>query len=234
MKPYFQEKDITLYQGDCLEILPKLDLGKRVLLFTDPPYGIGETGKRSRESKSSDKWMAPKQKDYGDKDWDKKPPPPEYFEGVLANTKDQIIFGGNYFTEWLRNSSCWLFWDKNNGKCDFADGELAWTSFSSAVRKYTWLWNGFQKERPEERYHPTQKPVGLAKLILKDYYNKQKYDLVLDTHMGVGSFGVACQELGIPYVGIDMDSDYCRDARFRLANLETLAELTEDKQGFFY
>jgi site-specific DNA-methyltransferase (adenine-specific) len=236
--PYFQENDITIYHGECLDVLSKLNLGDRVLLFTDPPYGIGAGTKTfTRANKQTGKSLA-KCKDYGNKEWDNKPPPPEYFEYVLKNTKDQIIFGGNYFIEWLYNTSCMLFWDKLNGDNNYADGELAWTSFTSALRIFKFQWHGMLQQTrrgmKEIRVHPTQKPVGLAKEILKKYYDKEKYDMVLDTHMGSGSFGVACKELGIPYIGIDTELEYCVSARFRLASVQRISEFTVDKKGFLF
>jgi DNA modification methylase len=236
IRPYFKEGNITIYNGDCLSILPQLNLGSKVLLFTDPPYGIGESKKKNRDTIRNSKVI--KSTDFGDKEWDNQPPPPEYFEYILNNTKDQIIFGGNYFTDWLHNTPCYLMWDKLNSG-DFADCEIAWTSFKSAIRKFAWKWNGMlQHTEPgkskEVRVHPTQKPVGLAKNILKKYYDKEKYDLVLDTHMGSGSFGVACKELNIPYIGIDQDLEYCEAARFRLASLKAVSELTTEKKGMFY
>ena len=112
-------------------------------------------------------------------------------------TDNQIIFGGNYFTGFLPASRCWLVWDKENGENDFADCELAWTSFNTSVRKFEWLWNGMsrQGERSEElteRIHPTQKPVGLLSEIIKDYSKENQ--IILDLFGGSGSTLIACEK----------------------------------------
>lgn len=110
-------------------------------------------------------------------------------------TENQIIFGGNYF-DFLPTSPCWLVWDKENGKTDFADCELAYISFKSAVRLYKWTWHGFvrkgtHKEEGKTRIHPTQKPVGLLKQILLDYSNENAK--ILDCFGGSGSTLIACE-----------------------------------------
>lgn len=114
-------------------------------------------------------------------------------------TDDQIIFGGNYFTDFLPPSRCWLVWDKKNGESVFADCELAWTSYKTSVRKYEWLWNGLarQGDRTDEgltRIHPTQKPVGLIAEILEDHTAEGQ--TVLDLFGGSGSTLIACEKTG--------------------------------------
>ena len=120
-----------IYNADCMDILKELPDKCIDLVLTDPPYGIGEAAGKNKSR--SNKAIA---KDYGNKDWDKSIPEKEIFNEILRVSKHQIIFGGNYFVEYLHNSPCWLVWDKNNGANDFADCELAWTNFKSAVRKY--------------------------------------------------------------------------------------------------
>lgn len=225
---YFKQNNLSIYNGDCLDVLNSIKLPDKVLLFTDPPYGIGEAdGKNKTRGKQT------KATDYGSKNWDNKIPPKEYFDWIFANTKDQIIFGGNYFIDYLHNASCFIVWNKEITG-DFADCELAWTSFKSATRMFTWTWNGMIQQnmsKKEKRFHPTQKPVGLAKWILKKYWDSDKYDVVLDTHMGSGSFGVACRELNIPYIGIDKDIEYCEIAKLRLGSLKHLSETATSKKG---
>lgn len=110
----------------------------------------------------------------------------------------------------LPASSCWVFWDKKNGDSDFADGELAWCSFGSAVRKFEYLWNGFQKQKPESRFHPTQKPVALYKWLLSRY--AKPGDKILDTHGGSGSICIACHDLGYDLTWMELDADYYKAA----------------------
>ncbi|MFH0967245.1 MAG: site-specific DNA-methyltransferase [Methanobacteriota archaeon] len=131
---------------------------------------------------------------------------------VLTDIKNKIIFGGNYFTDFLPPSRCWLIWDKeNSGNC-FADAELAWTSFDKNVKLYHWLWNGLSRkgERVEElktRVHPTQKPVGLFKQILQDYSDEGA--IIIDPFLGSGTTLIACEKTGRNCRGIEISPDYC-------------------------
>ena len=180
------------------------------LILTDPPYGINI----AKDGKvGGDKLCTVK--NYGKKNWDNEIPDKEIFEEMFRVSKNQIIFGGNYFVEYLYNSSCWIVWDKNNTG-NFADCELAWTNFKSAVRKYKWTWNGMLQEdmkNKEIRIHPTQKPVGLLKQIVLDYY---KEGIVLDCFSGSGSTAIACHQLNIPFICIEKDKDYYEKSVERL------------------
>lgn len=138
------------------------------------------------------------------------------FDELLRVSKHAIIFGGNYFVEYLSNSPCWIVWNKLNSG-NFADCELAWTNFKSAVRKYDVLWNGMIKdpsERHEIRIHPTQKPVILFKKILDDY--SKENDLVLDCFSGSGTTAVACHNLHRRFICIEKDPEYYRASCERL------------------
>ena len=148
-------------------------------------------------------------KDYGKKEWDNEIPKKEIFDEIFRVSKNQIIFGGNYFVEYLKNSSCWIVWDKNNGNNDFADCELAWTNFKSAVRKYKWTWNGMLQEdmkNKDIRIHPTQKPLKLFEMILRDYSNEN--DLILDCFSGSGSLAIAAYNTRRNFICIERDTDY--------------------------
>lgn len=190
--------------ADCMDLLKQLPDKCVDLVLTDPPYGIGEAnGKNASRGKLA---IA---KDYGKKDWDNKIPDKEIFDEIFRVSKNQIIFGGNYFIEFLHNSNCWLVWDKLNGKNDFADCELAWTSFKSAVRKYEFLWNGMLQQNmsnKEKRIHPTQKPVDLFGQILRDY--SKENDLILDCFSGSGTTAIACHRLNRRFICIERDKDY--------------------------
>jgi len=148
-----------------------------------------------------------KKKIHNLKDWDDQKPPKEYFDELFRVSKNQIIWGGNYFIENLYSSSGWIFWDKDNGDSDFSDGELAWTSFNKGLRKFEWLWNGFQKKRPEDRIHPTQKPLALYDWIYYTKYAKEG-DKILDTHLGSGSNRIAAYKNGLDFVACELDKDY--------------------------
>ena len=204
---------------DCMEIMSTLPDKAFELAIVDPPYGIGETGERSTRPHKTKKCPNPMGaiKQYAKKQWDTQPPSKEYFKELVRVSKNQVVWGANHFIENIpnANSSCWIFWDKKNGDNDFADGEMAWCSFKSAVRKFEWLWNGFQKEKPEERIHPTQKPVALYEWLLT-HYAKQG-DKILDTHLGSGSSRIAAYNLGFDFVGCEIDEDYfkAQEERFK-------------------
>lgn len=125
-------------------------------------------------------------------------------------TKNQIIFGGNYFSEALPSSPCWLVWDKQNTG-NFADCELAWTSFKTAIRKFEWMWNGLARqgiraEEGKERIHSTQKPVGLLAEILEKY--SQPNQTVLDMFGGSGSTLIACEKTNRICTIVEYESSY--------------------------
>jgi len=190
---------------DCLEYMRELPNNYFDLIITDPPYGI----KRNKITMGVGAGVA-RNIDYGDYDWDDDIPSQEIFQEMLRVSKNQIIFGGNYMTEYLPSSSCWIVWDKDNVGNDFADCELAWTSFNKAVRKFKWKWNGMLQERmewKEKRLHPTQKPVPLGRWILDKF--AQDGDLIFDPFAGSGSFLVACQEKGFQFIGCEINKKYC-------------------------
>ena len=140
---------IEYYNEDCMEGMKRYPDNHFQLAICDPPYGIGESEKK-RENTKSDKWKSPSKKQHNPKGWDNTPASKAYFDELFRVSKNQIIWGGNYFIDKIQKPSMgWVFWDKKNGNSDFSDGELAFTSFNKGVRKFEWLWNGFQKERPE-------------------------------------------------------------------------------------
>jgi len=129
----------------------------------------------------------------GETDWDSKTPEQEYFDELFRVSKNQIIWGANYMIDKIKKPSmCWLFWDKGNGDNDFSDGELAWTSFNKALRKFKKTWVGANAKDYFGRVHATQKPIDLYKWIL-DKYAKQG-DKILDTHLGSGSIAIAAHD----------------------------------------
>lgn len=194
------------------------------LVLTDPPYGIGYDNLYSKNGGTQyGKAKAPKRK-YDTSNWDSEIPSKEIFKEIFRVSKNQIIFGGNYFANMFNNSKCWLVWDKHINGC-FADCELAWTSFDKPVKKYDYLWNGMLQENmkhKEIRIHPTQKPVGLLKQILRDYY---KEGIVLDCFSGSGSTAIACYDLNIPFIAIEKDKDYWKASVERLENAQAQLKL---------
>ena len=208
----FEKMINTIINDDCINILKELPDKSIDLILTDPPYGIGESLKNN---KSRSKLA--KAKDYGHKDWDKEIPSKEIFDEIFRVSKNQIIFGGNYFVKYLDNSSCWIVWNKNNGNNDFADCELAWTSFKTAVRKYDWTWNGMLQQNMKNkdiRIHPTQKPLGLFEKILLDY--SKENNLILDCFSGSGTTAVACYNTNRRFICIEKDKEYYEKSIERL------------------
>jgi site-specific DNA-methyltransferase (adenine-specific) len=193
-----------VYLEDCVKALKRFNDKHFDLAIVDPPYGIdvAKTGKVGGNN-------AGKAKDYGAKEWDKQPPNEEYFRQLFRVSKNQIVWGANHFISKIpHDSSCWLVWDKDNTG-NFADCELAWTSFDTAVRKFQWRWNGMLQQNmkdKEERIHPTQKPVALYEWILQNY--AKRGDLILDTHLGSGSSRIAADKGGFNFVGFEIDQEY--------------------------
>jgi len=224
MNPYYETERGRLFCGDCLEVMPLLT-EKADLVLADPQYGIGEaagknksrgnfSGKRTKKNPLGKHIPAT---DYGNLEWDNAIPSREVFELIFKLSAHQMIFGGNYFAEYLPNSSCWIVWDKDNGKTDFADAELIFTSFKKAVRIIKWRWNGMLQQsmkRKEKRYHPTQKPLGLMEILL-DCYSEENA-LILDPFGGSGTTGVACENLKRRWILIEKEERYCEIAAKRI------------------
>lgn len=180
------------------------------VIITDPPYGIGEDSFRV-----ANRGKLARTKDYGSFNWDIKLTR-DFIDEMLRVSKNQVIFGGNYYADWLPASSCWLVWDKNNS-ADFADCELAWTSYKTAVRKFKYTWNGMIQEdmrNKEYRVHPTQKPLPLMKWVVENY--SKPGDLILDPFAGSGTTLVAAKLLGRDYIGVEMSEQYVKAAELRL------------------
>lgn len=197
---------IEFTNEDNMELMARYPNKHFELAIVDVPYGIGEGSKKIQSRHHS-------QKKYLVKDWDNKAPDPSYFDSLKQVSVNQIIWGANHFLDNIPyniSSPCWIVWDKDTGTADFADCELALTSFKTAVRKFTFTWNGFRQgythKEKEVRFHPTQKPVALYKWLLQNY--AKEGDTILDTHVGSGSIMIACWELGFDFVGCELDKDY--------------------------
>ena len=196
------------------------------LAIVDVEYGIKQGG-----NKNKSRSVLAISKNYHSFN-DDKAPDKEYFIELLRTSKNQIIWGGNHFISKIPyDSSCWLVWDKINGNNDFADCELAWTSFQTAVRKFEFRWHGMlQKDmkNKETRIHPTQKPIALYKWLLTKY--AKEGDLILDTHVGSASSLIACEDMGFNYVGFEIDKDYYKAAQKRLTEFRKQEKLFKPEQ----
>ena len=209
--------------ADCLDIMKQLPDKCIDLILTDPPYGEGMS-KRGTIG-SSNKGQV---KDYGKSDWDDKIPEKIYFDEMFRVSKNQIIFGGNFMVENInKNSPCWIVWDKHNTG-NYADCELAWTSFPTAIRQFDYIWNGMIQQNMKEkefRIHPTQKPVGLLENILREYYDRESNGIVADFFSGSGSVAIACYNLGIPFISVEKNLKHYEDSVQRLKEVQAQMRL---------
>lgn len=210
MKPYYQESGITIYHGDCREILPQLD--KVDLVLTDPPYGLKQNAFRV-----ANRGKLARSTDYGDFNWDVLVDH-ELIDIAINAAEKAIVFGGNYYG--LNSNTCWLIWDKDNSG-DFADCEMAWTNLPGSIRRYIWRWNGMLQEdmsNKEKRYHPTQKPLPVMKWAITKADEKLNRicETILDPFMGSGTTLLAAKCLNRKSIGIEISEKYCQIAVERL------------------
>ncbi len=209
---------------DCMEGMARFPDKYFDLAIVDPPYGIGEDGGDKKRGTKSIKTPI-----YNKKNWDSQPPKIQYFNELLRVSKNQIIWGANHFINNIPyNSSCWIVWDKDNTG-DFADAELAYTSFKSAVRIFKFRWNGMLQQNmkdKEQRIHPTQKPVALYKWLLQNY--AKQGDKILDTHLGSGSSRIAAYEMGFDFTAFELDKEYfeAQEKRYKNHIAQLKLELT--------
>ena len=219
----------TLYCGDCMEAMREMPDNAFDLAIVDPPYfeGPNLSGYYGRGYSSLGVQRAKYYKDC--KSW--AVPGREYFEQLQRVSRNQIIWGANHFAGAFDSSSpCWIVWDKDNGKSSFADAELAYASFGSAVRIYKYMWNGMHQgsmggdvRKNEPRIHPTQKPVPLYKWLLSNY--AQTGQKILDTHHGSGSNAIACLDMGFNITAYEIDEEYFTAACERIQRAQQQLKL---------
>lgn len=213
--PYYKDDFVTIYHGDCREILPTL--GRFDLLLTDPPYGIGQ-----------DKGMGSGGYSFGGKKrtargyaggWDKSTPDDETLTLCLAASTTQIIWGGNYMAAMLSQQPKWLVWDKQQTMPTYSDAELAWTTLPGAsVKMFRQCGAGLMAVE-KERFHPTQKPVALMQWCIG---LAGDVSTIIDPFAGSGTTGRAAKDLGKQCVLIEREEAYCEIAAKRMAQ-EVLA-----------
>lgn len=206
-----------LYNMDCMIGMKEFPDNFFDIAIVDPPYGINVTHKGEIGGS-----VLANTTRFNKKTWDITPPRPEYFAELFRVSRHQIIWGANHFISRIPlDSPCWLVWDKQNGKTDFADCELAWTSFSSATRLFRFTWSGFRQgdmKNKEVRIHPTQKPVRLYEWILS-LFARPGFKII-DTHVGSASSLIACHNAGLNYVGFEIDEEYYHQAGRRLDDVK--------------
>jgi site-specific DNA-methyltransferase (adenine-specific) len=216
---------------DCMEAMRDKPDNFWDLAIVDVPYGINASNMSMGEGAA----VYRKPKTYHRGDWDRSAPDVEYWSELFRVSKNQIIWGANHFISRIPiDSPGWIFWDKNNGGSDFADGELAWSSFDRPLRKFKYTWSGFiqgDNRNREAKIHPTQKPVALYGWLLKNYANAG--DKILDTHMGSQSSRIAAYKAGFDYWGYEIDEIYFNDGcrRFQQSVTEPLFEQPKTEQG---
>ena len=189
------------------------------LAIVDPPYGKKPT--RNTDGLG----VCNKTFESGCDKWDIRPDG-KYFNELFRVSKNQIIWGGNYFIEYLKSTNCFLIWDKNKTFGAFADCELAWASFKDVARIFKHTWNGMLQEnmkQKEIRIHPTQKPVALYRWILSQY--AKPGDKIIDTHSGSGSCAIACHLEKFDFLAIEKDEDYYKSSCDRLEILRSQGTL---------
>ena len=203
---------IELHNVDCLLFMKQCEDKQFDLAIVDPPYGIDDKLYRSDYGKNSNGALAM----YKNKRWDIAPTK-EYFDELFRISKNQIVWGGNYFN--LPLSRCWVIWNKDNPAKNFSSIEMAWTSFDVHPKYYYYAWGGLAdgikgRNKKEKSIHPTQKPPELYSFLLDEF--AEKGDKIIDTHLGSGSIAVACDKRGYDLTGIEVDKQYFDKANKRI------------------
>lgn len=220
---------IDLLNIDCIEYMKGVPDNAFDLAIVDPQYGIKESAHRARS-----RTKLAKTRCYGNEIWDMEIPTVEYFDQLFRVSKNQIIWGGNYFLDFLGPTRCMLVWRKLTTG-NFADCEIAWTSFKTSVREFTFMWNGMLqgksiseghvmnpvKSTNQKRIHPTEKPIKLYQWVLSNYANPG--DKILDTHGGSMSIAIACDDMGFDLVCCENNLRHYQDAvkRFNDYKIQT-------------
>ena len=208
----FDTHTIRFIHGDNLEFMKQQKIKYYDLAIVDPPYG-SENIKGGYTAGKGGGIAKHKNKDYHKALWEQPKPTRVYFDYLMEISKNQIVWGANHFISAMPyDSPAWVFWNKKNGASHFADGELAWTSFKTALRMFEFRWSGMLQENmkeKEERIHPTQKPVQLYKWLLDTF--AKKGDKILDTHGGSGSIAIACHKLGFSLDIVEIEEKHFRD-----------------------
>ena len=200
---------------DNMELMARYSDNHFELAIVDPPYGIG-FGEFNRTNKNSDGTRVKANK-YKQSNWDDKIPNDNYFKELKRVSKNQIVWGGNYFPYlWKTGCKGFIFWYKGNPVPNFADGELAYTSFNKVAKMYNYRYYGNLEGNTSatEKYHPTQKPIALYEWLLMNY--AKEGDKILDTHLGSGSIALACHNLNFDLTACELDTEYYNAAMKRL------------------
>lgn len=184
---------------DCIALMARYPDKYFDLAVVDPPYGI----QRSGQKETFTALKKHKRKQFNDKGWDKAAPSEDYFKELFRVSKNQVVWGANYFTQHLPPSMGWIFWDKGQD-LTMSDGELAFTSFQKALRRI--IINRSELVKDGGTIHPTQKPVALYDWIFQNY--AKPTDKILDTHLGSGSSRIAAHKNKLDFTACELDAEY--------------------------
>ena len=213
---------MKLIQGDCLPAMKEMPDNAYDLAIVDPPYGIGEDGGKQVEWKSRPNSIG-KEPKYKKKFWDNARPREEYFTQLFRVSTNQIIWGGNYFSEYLKSTGKWIVWDKLIEIKRFTSCELAWTSFGgNTIRRFR-IHPFHNLKGGQFKQHPTQKPVALYKWLLTNYAKPGQ--TILDTHLGSGSIAIACHDYGYDLTAYEIDKEYFEAATERIERHKAQGQL---------
>lgn len=200
--------NITLFNADCMDVMRSYPDKAFDLAIVDPPYGLGIDGQKECVCKNTKH----NRKQHERKEWDKNTPPHEYFVELERVSKNQIIWGANYFVENLtKGTKGWVVWYKGQQGLTMSDCELAYSSFDCPTRVVTINRAELAKQKT---IHPTEKPIKLYKWLLLNY--AKEGDKIIDTHLGSGSIAIACSDANFDLTGIELDPDYYKSAKLRI------------------
>jgi len=216
--------DIKLYLGDCLEVMRTMP-DKSVDVLTDPPYGVN----RDKGFEGFGGFGTPIARRQYQGDWDDQRPDKVYFDELLRVANTAMVFGGNYFSDYLPVGKHWVVWDKKQTMPTFGDCELVWTNVKrNSVKWITREWNGLLGKE-EKREHATQKPLKIIKWLIVNY--TKEGDTILDPFMGSGTTGVACVQTGRNFIGIEIDPTYYAIAEKRIMDAQQQPSLLDMSNG---
>ena len=216
-----QLNNIKCVNGDCMDWMKEIPDKHYDLAIIDPPYGI-DWMQQIQNPNTKANW-----KQYENKEWDKQTPTAEYWKQLFRVSKNQIVWGGNYMTEHLKPSPCWLIWDKMQ-EFSGAVFEMAWTSFTSPAKAFRM--SRVEAYANKNKIHPTEKPIKLYEWLLTNY--AKQGDKILDTHGGSFSHAIACDNLGFELDIIELDNDYYNEAVKRLKWHQRQGVLFDSKEMY--
>jgi len=198
---------LTITNEDNMLLMARYPDNYFDLAIVDPPYGIGMHKAQGNTKEKQKKWIGG--------EWDNKTPDESYWYELKRVSKNQIVWGANYFIEHLSSGNKWIVWDKMLDQ-DQSHFEIAWTSFIGAERIYRSSRSKLQGFMNPNRFHPTEKPINLYSFLLKEF-GKQN-DKILDTHLGSGSIAIACHDYGFDLTACELDKEYFEKAMERITN----------------